>query len=62
MAALKPETQHGSAVAEAGVVLLDGPDGVAVAMTPECARGTAHELLAAAEIADGQASEGVDEG
>lgn len=54
MAAIKYEQVGGRAVAEDGLVLLDGPDGVAVAMTAEAARGTAHELLAAADEAEKQ--------
>ena len=39
--------------------LIDGPDGVAVSMTPEAAEQTARSLLVAAEQAAGQlASEG----
>lgn len=41
-------TTPGKAVAEAGKVLLDGPDGVAVTMTPEAADMTGHELIRAA--------------
>lgn len=44
----------GVATAEQGQVMLDGPDGVAVAMTPEAAEGTARSLLAAVEIAKQQ--------
>lgn len=54
MNTLKPENVGGKAVAEGGIVLLDGPDGVAVAMTPEAAEATARQLLAAAEEAAGQ--------
>jgi len=46
-----PETLGGTASAEQGQVILDGPDGVAVAMTPEAAEATARSLLAAAEEA-----------
>lgn len=38
----------GKAVAEAGYVLLDGPDGVAVTMTPDAAALTGRELIRAA--------------
>jgi hypothetical protein len=48
------ETRPGIATAERGQVLLDGPDGVAVAMTPEAATETARRLLAAAEEAAAQ--------
>lgn len=54
MNTLKPENVGGKAVAEGGIVLLDGPDGVAVAMTPEAAEATARQLLAAAQEAAGQ--------
>ncbi|MBD8547451.1 hypothetical protein IFT82_12000 [Sphingomonas sp. CFBP 8760] len=54
MARLEPETVAGKATAESGVVLLDGPGGVAVAMTPEAARETGHSLIAAADQADFQ--------
>ena len=47
----EPETTGGVATAEEGVVLLDGPDGVAVAMTPEAAQSTARSLIAAADQA-----------
>lgn len=49
-----PYVDPGHAVAEAGQVLLDGPDGVAVAMTPDAAAETGRRLLAAAETARGQ--------
>lgn len=41
-------SEAGKAVAEQGQVLLDGPDGIAVAMTPDAAEGTGQELLRAA--------------
>ena len=50
------ETMGGTASAEQGQVILDGPDGVAVAMTPEAAEATARSLLAAAEEAAEQGS------
>ncbi|MBO9711871.1 MAG: hypothetical protein J7495_03060 [Sphingomonas sp.] len=48
---IEPSETAGTASAEEGVVMLDGPNGVAVAMTPECATQTAESLLAAAETA-----------
>ena len=48
---LEPETQPGVAHADDGVVMLDGPDGVAVAMTPAAAAETGRRLIAAAEEA-----------
>ena len=49
-----PRSEPGYAVAEAGQVLLDGPDGVAVAMTPDAAEETGRRLIAAAHLARGQ--------
>ena len=46
------ETVAGEASSEEDVVFLDGPDGVAVTMTPEAARGTAESLKAAADESD----------
>jgi hypothetical protein len=54
MARLEPEAVAGKATAEAGVVLLDGPGGVAVAMTAEAARETGRRLITAADVADQQ--------
>jgi hypothetical protein len=45
------EQTAGIASAEAGEVILDGPHGVAVSMTPKAARETATSLLAAADEA-----------
>jgi hypothetical protein len=50
----EPEQLPGVASAENGVVFLDGPDGVAIAMTPDAADSTARSLLAAAEQARAQ--------
>jgi hypothetical protein len=49
-----PQTEPGVASAEDGYVILDGPDGIAVTMTPQAAERTAQSLHAAAEIADRQ--------
>ena len=49
-----PEQLAGVASAEEGIVLLDGPNGVAIAMTPDAAADTARSLLAAAEEARAQ--------
>ena len=46
-----PETMPGVAVAEAGTVMLDGPDGVAIAMTGPAAIETGKRLIAAGEEA-----------
>lgn len=40
--------------AEDGEVMVDGPDGVAVAMTPDAAAETSHRLLFGAAEARGQ--------
>ncbi|MEG3088055.1 hypothetical protein [Sphingomonas sp. PB4P5] len=45
------------ATAESGEVLLDGADGLAASMTPAAARASAQALDAAADAAEGQASE-----
>lgn len=47
----EPREDAGRASAEEGVVILDGPNGVAVTMTPEAATQTAESLKAAAELA-----------
>jgi hypothetical protein len=49
--------QAGVATAEAGMVMLDGPDGVAIAMTPDAAEETGHSLIAAARQARSQSTE-----
>jgi hypothetical protein len=46
-----PHGEPGVATAEDGEVLLDGPDGVAVSMSPEAAEETGRRLIAAAEEA-----------
>lgn len=43
--------ESGKSVAEEGLVLLDGPDGVAVSLTPEAAEETGQELIRAANEA-----------
>ena len=50
----EPFDRPGVASAEQGQVLLDGPDGVAVAMTPDAAEATARSLATAASDARGQ--------
>ncbi len=57
---VEPKKDPGVATAEEGQVMLDGPDGVAVTMTPDAATETANSLIAAAERARSQA-EGSDE-
>jgi len=52
----QPETEPGVATAEDGVVMLDGPDGVAVTMTASAAAQTGESLVSAAAIAQEQQS------
>ncbi len=52
----QPQTEPGVATAEDGLVILDGPDGVAVTMTPEAAKATGESLISAAAVAGGQAA------
>ena len=49
-----PETEAGVATAEHGVVMLDGPDGIAATMTAAAARMTGQSLLEAAAHAEEQ--------
>lgn len=51
---LEPHRQGGTASAEAGIVLLEGPGGLAIALTPDAAEATARNLTAAAAEARGQ--------
>ncbi|WP_375195340.1 hypothetical protein [Sphingobium sp.] len=46
--------EAGDAYAEEGQVMLDGPDGVAISMTPDAAEKTAYSLLRAAADARSQ--------
>lgn len=50
----QPQTMPGLASAEDGLVILDGPDGVAVTMTADAATRTGHSLISAAELAKQQ--------
>ena len=54
----EPKATGGVASAEQGQVMLDGPNGVAIAMTPEAADATALSLIAAAAEARRQSPEG----
>ena len=47
----------GEANAEQGEVILDGPDGVMVSMTPDAARQTGRNLAGAADEAGRQGAE-----
>jgi hypothetical protein len=50
-AAHGPFAKPGHAVAEQGIVLLDGPDGIAVSMTADAAEDTGKSLMDAADAA-----------
>lgn len=54
--AIEPCREPGKASVEDGIVLLDGPDGVAVSMTADAALRTAESLRRAAEEAGATAS------
>ena len=47
-------SEGGQATAEKGQVLLDGPDGVAITLTPQAAEDTGNALLRAAAEARSQ--------
>lgn len=48
----------GKASAESGQVLLDGPDGISISLTPQAAEDTAKALLEAAASARAQIEHG----
>ena len=50
----QPATLPGVASAEEGLVVLDGPAGVAVTMTANAAAQTGHSLISAAKTAEEQ--------
>lgn len=56
----QPREDAGKASAEDGVVILDGPDGVAVTMTAEAAARTADSLHEAASQALAQRDRGIE--
>jgi hypothetical protein len=49
-----PHAEPGVATAEDGVVLLDGPDGLALTLTPDAAERTGQSLIDAAVAARSQ--------
>ncbi|RHW18975.1 hypothetical protein D1610_02240 [Sphingomonas gilva] len=51
------ENSAGQAVAVDGVVVLDGPDGVAVTLSPDAAEQTGRNLISAAEEARRQSGD-----
>ncbi len=53
-----PSRRPGVATAEQGAVLLDGPKGVVVALTPEAAHATSENLRRAASVAVRQRRDG----
>jgi hypothetical protein len=53
----RPASEPGIASAEDGVVILDGPAGVAVTMTAGAAAQTGHSLITAAGIAEKQVAD-----
>lgn len=50
----QPESVPGVASAEDGLVVLDGPAGVAITMTAHAATQTGHSLISAAKAAEQQ--------
>ncbi|MDO9370358.1 MAG: hypothetical protein Q7T68_17460 [Sphingopyxis sp.] len=50
----QPETEPGVASAEEGLVILDGPDGIAKTMTADAAAKTGQSLIEAAALAETQ--------
>lgn len=62
MEPLRAHAQASQVVAEHGNIIIDGPGGVAVTMSPEAAEETARRLMAAvAEARDGAAAGSPDE-
>jgi len=57
---MKARTKGGTAQAAQGEILLDGPHGVVVSMTPEAARSTARSLNQAADESEGNADDDPD--
>ncbi|WP_404476699.1 hypothetical protein [Novosphingobium sp. BL-52-GroH] len=53
----QPRSDAGIATAEDGLVVLDGPNGVAVTMTAEAAAQTGRNLIDASLVADRQIAE-----
>lgn len=51
---LKPSARPGTTIAEQGAVLLDGPRGAIMALTPEAAKETGENLRRAAMLAGEQ--------
>ena len=60
--AIQPETEPGVASAKDGLVILDGPDGLALTMTADAAARTGQSLIEAAAVAEQQTPAGPDSG
>jgi hypothetical protein len=58
MSSLKPHDKPSQVVAESGEVLVDGPNGLALSLTPEAAEETSQRLLYGAAQALGQKLDG----
>ncbi len=58
MEPLRAHDQPSQVVAEQGTVIIEGPAGVAITMTPNAAEETARRLMVAAEEARSQPSGG----
>ena len=56
MESVRSHSEPSDVNAEAGQVLVEGPDGVAVSMTPEAAEETARRMIIAASQARSQES------
>ena len=54
MEPIAAQRQASEVVAEEGNIIIEGPDGVAVTMSPEAAEETAHRLLRAVSEARGE--------
>lgn len=54
---VNPLVEDAKAVAEKGVVILEGPHGLAISMTPEAAMKTSESLAVAAQLATQQAAD-----
>lgn len=54
MTSVKPQEDPSQVAAEEGEVIVDGPDGVAVSMTPEAAIETSERLHRGGIVAKGQ--------
>ncbi|MFV3131967.1 hypothetical protein [Niveispirillum sp. KHB5.9] len=58
----QPRTEPGIASAEDGLVILDGPNGLAATMTADAAAQTGRNLISAAEVAKQQMAAKAEDG